>query len=104
MTDTNFTENDLSFEALFKNGTCLTCNYLFSSEALDYAIELREKQRRLHKGALCLIETPKSITSNLHQKLAKYIYNSRNFINKEDYHVNITKKCKLKQSSYRRAN
>ncbi len=68
MTDTNFTENDLSFEALFKNGTCLTCNYLFSTEAQDYAIELREKQRRLHKGALCLIETPKSITSNLHQK------------------------------------
>lgn len=42
MTDTNFTQNDLSIETLFNNGVCLTYNPYLPNDAFRY---IRDKER-----------------------------------------------------------
>ena len=57
MTDTYFTENDLSFETLFANGVCLTYDPFEPRGSFHYALELRKEYCRQNGVKRALIKS-----------------------------------------------
>lgn len=63
MTDTYFTEDDISFATLFKNGVCLTYDPFGAYGALHYAIELRNEYFRQNGVKRALIKSKAELSS-----------------------------------------
>ena len=75
MTDTNFTEDDLSFETLFKNGTCLTYDPFDPQGVFHYALELKKEYCRENNVKYALMKTKAELSSGQLQPNFHYFSN-----------------------------
>ena len=65
MTDTTFTEKDLSFETLFKNGVCMTYNPFEPRGATHYAIELKNEYCRQNNVKHALVKSKAELSTGM---------------------------------------
>lgn len=87
MTDTTFTENDLSFETLFKNGVCMTYNPFEPRGAMHYTIELKNEYCRQNNIKHVLIKSKAELSSGRLSPKFHYFSNGiliHNFTPKEE--------------------
>ena len=75
MTNTNFTLDDLSFDVLFNNGTCLTFNALRGLDNFKYAQDLRADYNKKHKNKNTFIETIAPLNSDSYHSNFHYFSN-----------------------------
>lgn len=87
MTDTNFTEDDLSFETLFKNGICLTYSPCDAMDAFRYARDKKKEYCEQNNVKRALIKSKAELSTGKLSPKFHYFSNGvliHNFTQKED--------------------
>lgn len=87
MTDTIFTENDLSFDVLFKNGICMTYSPCDAMDAFRYAQEKKKEYCEQNNVKRALIKSKAELSSGRLSPKFHYFSNGvliHNFTQKED--------------------